>query len=301
MEDRTRNILIAVVVTLGVIGAGGALFAPKEGAGPIGPGASEHAQARKLMEEGRFGEAQAILRRLAQQYPGRPVAERARADQEFGIPYYQALALAKAGQTAQAQAILRRVAQAGGQTEWAAKANVELARLGQQPPGPPGAPGATGPPPGQPPQQADRQTRLAQANSLLNQGRNDEARAIFQALVEEDANDDVASTARLALATLQAAAQAVRQDPQVNRARVALHRVRASLLAFRGATGQFPPTLQTPGLERYGFSYEELLADVQRIEVYRAEPAGRFELIAVARDARGTRLRATEQSVEDMP
>jgi len=93
----------------------------------------------------------------------------------------------------------------------------------------------------------------------LNQGRNDEARAIFQALVEEDANDDVASTARLALATLQAAAQAVRQDPQVNRARVALHRVRASLLAFRGATGQFPPTLQTPGLERYGFSYEDML------------------------------------------
>ena len=299
MEDRTRNILIGVIVALGVIGVGSALFTPsqKEGAGFTGPGAAEHAQARKLMEEGKFGEAQTILLRLAQQHPGRPVAERARADREFGIPYYQALALAKAGQGVQSQAVLRRVAQEGGQTEWAAKANAELARLEQQPSGPPGAPGAQT----LPPQQAPRQMRLAEANGLLNQGRNDEARAIYQSLVDEEANDDVASSARLALVTLQAAAQAVRQDPQVNRARVALHRVRASLLAFRGATGQFPPTLQTGGLERYGFSYEELLADVQRIEVYRAEPGGRFELIAVARDTRGTRVRATEDSVEDMP
>src|SRR5574341_1248540 len=200
MEDRTRNILIGIIVALGVIGVGGALFTPsqKEGTGLTGPGAAEHAQARKLIEEGKFGEAQTILLRLAQQHPGRPVAERARADREFGIPFYQALALAKAGQGAQAQAVLRRVAQEGGQTEWAAKANAELARLEQQAPGPPGAPGAPMPPP----KPATRQTRLAEANDLLNQGRNDEARAIYQSLVDEEASDDVASSARLALTAL---------------------------------------------------------------------------------------------------
>jgi hypothetical protein len=151
------------------------------------------------------------------------------------------------------------------------------------------------------PQPGDRQTRLAQANTLLNQGRDVEARAIYQALADEEANDEVASAARLSLATLQVAGQAVRQAPEVMRARAALDRARASLLAYRGATGQFPPNLQTRGLDRYGFSYEELLREVQRIEAYRAEPPGRFELIAVARDARGTRLRATDQSVDELP
>jgi hypothetical protein len=151
------------------------------------------------------------------------------------------------------------------------------------------------------PQPGDRQTRLAQANTLLNQGRDVEARAIYQALADEGANDDVASAARLSLAALQAAGQAVGTSPEVSRARTALLRARASLLAYRSEAGRFPPSLEAPGLERFGFSYGDLEAEVRRVEAYRPDGGGRFELIVVARDGRATRLRATDQSVEQLP
>ncbi len=114
-------------------------------------------------------------------------------------------------------------------------------------------------------------------------------------------DDQAGTAARLQLTTLQAAGDAVRNIPEVSRARVALHRARASLLAYRGETGQFPPTLDARGLDRYGFAVPDLLAEVARVESYRAEGAARFELIVVAQDARGTRVRATDSAVEDLP
>ncbi len=305
MEDRTRNILIGVMVLFAVMGVGSALVLPyltPEGE-QAGPGVAEHARGRRLMAEGKYNEAQGVFLQLMQQHRGTPVAVRAQADKEYGIPYHQALRMAEVGQRAQALALLDRVARDAASTEWGPKAREELNRLGQQ------GPVAAAPPGGGPPspvtpearREEARQSRLSQANSLLEAGRTEEARRIFESLVQEGGDDSVATAARLALTTLQAADAAVRNNPEVARARVALHRARASLLAYRGANGRYPPTLQDRKLEEFGFSYRDLLSDVQRVESYRAEEGSRFEITAVARDARGTRVRATDSSVEDLP
>ena len=171
----------------------------------------------------------------------------------------------------------------------------EQARTGA--PAPPGRAG----PPAPVGQTQSRQDRLGEANSHLEQGRTEDARTIYQGLVDEGVNDAVRTAAQLALTTLQAAGAAVRNDPEVARAHVALHRARASLLAFRGANGRYPSKLEDPGLEQFGFSNRDLLSDVQRLESYRTEGGDQFEITAVARDPRGTRVRATDRAVEDLP
>lgn len=307
MEDRTRNILIGVIVLFLVLGVGTMFLQPyltPEG-GVAGPGADEYARARKLLDEGRVFEAQAAYVQLIRQHPGKPVAARAQADKDYGIPFQQAVRQAQGGNLPQAQATLSRVAREGANTEWGPKASAELTRLSQSTPpagaaaspGPPAAAGASS----SSAQDQGRQSRLVQANALLEAGRTEEARIILQGLVNERGDDQVGASARLQLSTLLAAGTAVRTSPEVSRAHVALHRTRASLLAYRGETGQFPPTLDTQDLERFGFSYRDLLADVQRVESYRAQAGAQFELVVVAQDARGTRVRATDRSVEDLP
>ncbi|HYB72730.1 MAG TPA: tetratricopeptide repeat protein [Candidatus Sulfotelmatobacter sp.] len=293
MEDRTRNILIGLIVLFLVMGVGSAIILPSLNR-EVDPGVAEHARGRRLMGEGKFGEAQGIFLEVLKKYPGTASAAQAQADKDYGIPYHQALRSAQAGQTAEAVTTLNRVAREGAKTEWGGKAIEELARLGQP------APAAAGDEAAARREQA-RQARLAQANALVEQGNAEEARRMFQGLVQEGAGDAVEAAARLALTTLQATDDAVRSNPEVARARVALHRARASLLAYRGANGRFPPTLQDRGLEQFGFSYPDLLNDVRRVESYQPEGAGRFEITAVARDARGTRVRATEGAVEDLP
>ncbi len=310
MEDRTRNILIGIIVLFGVMGAGSAIILPylSPEAERAGTGVAERARGRRLMGEGKFVEARSVFLQVIQQHPGTQVAARAQADNEHGIPYHQALRMAQAGQIAQARAMLDRVAREGANTEWGPKARDELNRLGQggpvaggtTPAAPPGGVAPAAPAP-QAAQEQARQDRLAQANSLLEQGRTEDARVILQALVNEGVDDQVDAAARLQVSALQAVGQAVRSDPEVGRARVALHRARASLLGYRGANGQYPSSLQDRGLEQFGFSYRDLLADVRQVESYRAEAGSRFELIAVARDARGTRVRATDRAVEDLP
>ena len=291
MEDRTRNLLIGIIVLFAVLGAGSTLILPylNSEADRSGSGMADHARGRRLMGEGKFGAAQSVFQQVMEQHPGSQAAARAQADKEHGIPYYQAVRMAQAGQTGQARAILSRVAREGTKTEWGPKATAELRRLGQGDHAAAEAPGQS------------REARLAQANSLLDQGRTEEARTIFQGLVRERGDDAAGAAANLALTTLQAADNAVRSDPAVARAHVALHRARASLLAYRGANGQYPPSLQDRGLERFGFTYRDLLGDVQRVESYRPEAGDRFEITAVARDPRGTRVRATDRAVEDLP
>ncbi len=310
MEGRTHNILIGVIVLFAVMGAGAALILPylAPEAPQGGPGVAEHARGRRLMIEGKFNEAQEVFLQVMQQHRGTPAADRAQADKEYGIPYHQALRMAEVGQRPQALALLNRVARDGGRTEWGPKATEELNRLGQggvvaAAPSGGGPPAAGAPSPVAPEARREeaRQSRLNQANGLLDQGRPEEARRIFESLVQEGGEDSVATAARLALTTLQAAEAAVRNNPEVARARLALHRARASLLAYRGANGRYPPTLQDRGLDQFGFSYQDLLGDVQRVESYQPEEGVRFELTAVARDARGTRVRATDRAVEDLP
>ncbi|HEY7678530.1 MAG TPA: tetratricopeptide repeat protein [Candidatus Methylomirabilis sp.] len=293
MEDRTRNILIGIIVLFMAMGAGSAIILPYLNPG-LDPGVAEHARGRRLMGEGKLDQARDVFQEVIQKHRGTAAAARAQADKDYGIPYRQALHSAETGQTAQAVTTLNRVARDGARTEWGPKATEELARLEQQDPAAVRQVHAAA-------QEQPRRARLEQANTLMEQGRTEEARGIFQGLVQEGANDAVETAARLALTTLDAADQAVRKSPEVARARVALHRARASLLAYRGANGQFPPTLQDRGLEQFGFSYPDLLNDVRQVESYRPEGAGRFQITAVARDARGTRVRATEQAVEDLP
>jgi tetratricopeptide (TPR) repeat protein len=293
MEDRTRNILIGLIVLFLVMGVGSAIILPSLNR-EVDPGVAEHARGRRLMGEEKFGEAQGAFLEVLKKYPGTAAAAQAQADKDYGIPYHQALRSAQAGQIAEAVTTLNRVAREGAKTEWGGKATEELARLGQPAPAAAGDEAAAR-------QEQARQGRLAQANALVEQGNAEEARRMFQGLVQEGAGDAVEAAARLALTTLQATDDAVRSNPEVARARVALHRARASLLAYRGANGRFPPSLQDRGLEQFGFSYPDLLNDVRRVESYQPEGAGRFEITAVARDARGTRLRATEGAVEDLP
>jgi tetratricopeptide (TPR) repeat protein len=293
VEDRTRNILIGIMVLFTVMGAGSAIILPYLNP-EVDPGVAEHARGRRLMAEGKLDEAQRVFLEVLQKYRGAAVAARAQADKDYGIPYHQALRSAETGQTAQAVTTLNRVAREGAKTEWGPKATAELTRLGQPAPVDARQGPATS-------QEQARQARLEQANTLMEQGHTEEARNTFRGLVQEGANDAVERAARLALTTLQATDDAARSNPEVARARVALHRARASLLAYRGANGQFPPTLQDRGLEQFGFSYPDLLTDVRRVESYQPEAGGRFEITAVARDARGTRMRATEQAVEDIP
>ena len=308
MEDRTRNILIGLIVLFLVLGVGAMFMQPylnPEG-GVAGPGAAEYAQARKLMEAGRFPEAQVAFFTIIQGHGGTPVAARAQADKDFGIPFHEAVRTAQAGNLPQARATLARVARGGAKTEWGPKASAELTRLSQSggAAAPPPQPDDPAPPVGSMPpagQDQGRQNRLTQANALLEAGRTEEARVIFQGLANEGVDDPAGAAARLQLSTLQAAGDVVRATPEVRRAHVALHRTRASLLGYRGETGQFPPTLDARGLERYGFAVPDLLAEVARVESYRAEGGARFELIVVAQDARGTRVRATDQAVEDLP
>jgi tetratricopeptide (TPR) repeat protein len=293
VEDRTRNILIGIIVLFLAMGVGSAIILPSLNP-EMDPGVAEHARGRRLMGEGKLGEAQGVFLEVLQKHPGTAAAARAQADKDYGVPYHQALRSAQAGQTAEAVTTLNRVAREGARTEWGPKATEELTRLGQRAPMDARQAPATA-------QEQARQARLEQANTLMEQGHAEEARKTFQGLVQEGANDAVETAARLALTTLQATEDAARSNPEVARARVALHRARASLLAYRGANGQFPPTLQDRGLEQFGFSYPDLLNNVRRVESYQPEGGGRFEITAVARDARGTRMHATEQAVEDLP
>ena len=293
MEGRTRNILIGVIVLFMVMAVGSAIILPSLNP-QIDPGVAEHARGRRLIGEGKLDEAQGAFLEVLQKYPGTASAARAQADKDYGIPFHQALRSAQAGQTAEAVTTLNRVAREGAKTEWGPKATEELARLGQRSPAAASDEAAAR-------REQARQSRLAQANALMEQGNAEEARGMFQGLVQEGAGDGVETAARLALTTLQATDDAVRSNPEVARARVALHRARASLLAYRGAKGKYPSTLQDQDLENFGFSYPDLLNDVRRVESYQPEGAARFQITAVARDARGTRMRATEGAVEDLP